>query len=168
MAILHRKEEKIQVVLGRLPKKYTHEEFVEMFIKLYSKDWGKIKSAYIKQNQDKEPGTVVNMPKPDLYLKQVLESYLASKAAEPVVEETKIEEVVAEEPVAKKTKVVAKKKVDTEIPAKEVKVKATPKKKVAADVEPTKVIKAKVAPKKKVAEEKAVTAKTKKAKTTEI
>ena len=48
MAILHHKEEKIQVVLGRLPKKYTHEQFVEMFIKLYSKDWGKIKAAYIK------------------------------------------------------------------------------------------------------------------------
>ena len=54
MAVLHKKEEKIQAVLGRLPKKYTHEQFVEMFIKLYSKDWGKIKSAFIKQNQDKE------------------------------------------------------------------------------------------------------------------
>lgn len=76
MAVLHRKEEKIQAVLGRLSKKYTEDEFVAMFIKLYSKDWGKIKAAYIKQSQDKEPGTIVNMPKPELYLKQLLEIYL--------------------------------------------------------------------------------------------
>lgn len=84
MAVLNRKEEKLQVVLGRLPKKYTDEEFVSMFIKLYSKDWGKIKSTYIKQSQDKEPGTVINMPKPELYLKQILHSFL-QKQAEPVV-----------------------------------------------------------------------------------
>jgi hypothetical protein len=87
MAVLHKKEEKIQAVLGRLPKKYTQEEFVALFIKLYSKDWGKIKSAYIKQAQDKEPGTVINMPKPDLYLKQVLEIYLKQNAIVEPVEE---------------------------------------------------------------------------------
>lgn len=80
MAVLHRKEEKIQAVLGRLPKKYTSDDFVAMFIKLYSKDWGKIKSAYIKASQDREPGTVIHMPKPDLYLKQVLEIFLTQRA----------------------------------------------------------------------------------------
>ncbi|WP_293298277.1 hypothetical protein [Pedobacter sp. UBA4863] len=135
MAILHRKEEKIQVVLGRLPKKYTHEEFVEMFIKLYSKEWGKIKSAYIKQNQDKEPGTVVNMPKPDLYLKQVLESYLSTK---PVLQEPIKEEIT--------TTTTAKKKAETKVePAKETKIKAAPKKKATEE----KVAKQKVAKKEK-------------------
>lgn len=81
MAILNRKEDKIQAVLDRLPKEYTHEQFVEMFIKLFSKDWGKIKAAYIKQSQDKEPGTVINMPNPKSYLQQVLNAYL-SKAKE--------------------------------------------------------------------------------------
>jgi hypothetical protein len=112
MAVLHRKEEKIQVVLGRLPKKYTDEQFVEMFIKLYSKDWGKIKSAYIKQSQDKEPGTVINMPKPDLYLKQVLTSFLQQNTTATV--ET-APEIVDAEPsivVAKKPKAPAKKKVE--------------------------------------------------------
>ncbi|GAB1463281.1 hypothetical protein [Pedobacter sp.] len=135
MAILHRKEEKIQVVLGRLPKKYTHEEFVEMFIKLYSKEWGKIKSAYIKQNQDKEPGTVVNMPKPDLYLKQVLESYLSTK---PVPQEPIKEEIA--------TKTTTKNKAETKLePAKETKIKAAPKKKPTEE----KVAKPKVAKKEK-------------------
>jgi hypothetical protein len=111
MAVLHRKEEKIQVVLGRLPKKYTDEQFVEMFIKLYSKDWGKIKSAYIKQSQDKEPGTVINMPKPDLYLKQVLTSFLQQNATATV--ET-APEIVAEPSVVvtKKPKAPAKKKIE--------------------------------------------------------
>ncbi|MBB5634841.1 chloramphenicol O-acetyltransferase [Pedobacter cryoconitis] len=79
MAVLHRKEEKIEVVLSKLPKDYTDEQFVETFIQLYSKDWGKIKANYIKQSQDKEPGTIINMPKPDLYLKSVLKTYLENK-----------------------------------------------------------------------------------------
>lgn len=159
MAILHRKEEKLQVVLGRLPKKYTHEEFVEMFIKLYSKDWGKIKSAYIKQSQDKEPGTVVNMPKPDLYLKQVLETYLSNKPAEVVKEEPvkitkttvkKKAEEVTEEKAVKKTKAKAeapkissKKKAVEEQPepAEEVKKKAPAKKKTEAETAPTAKVK---------------------------
>nr|WP_068893056.1 hypothetical protein [Pedobacter panaciterrae] len=76
MAVLHRKEEKIEAVLSELPKDYTEKDFVDMFIKLYSKDWGKIKANYIKQNQDKEPGTVVKMPKPELYLKHLLTTFL--------------------------------------------------------------------------------------------
>ncbi|MCX2450024.1 hypothetical protein OQX61_01960 [Pedobacter sp. PLR] len=76
MAVLHRKEEKIEVVLSKLPKEYTDKEFVDMFVQLYSKDWGKIKANYIKHSQDKEPGTVIIMPKPELYLKSILETYL--------------------------------------------------------------------------------------------
>jgi chloramphenicol O-acetyltransferase len=76
MAVLHRKEEKIEVVLSKLPKDYTDKQFVELFIQLYSKDWGKIKANYLKQSQDKEPGTVITMPKPELYLKSILTTYL--------------------------------------------------------------------------------------------
>ncbi len=150
MAVLHKKEEKIQAVLGRLPKTYTHDEFVAMFIKLYSKDWGKIKSAYIKQSQDREPGTVINMPKPELYLKQVLAGYLAQKhVAEPVVvvEETKVE---AKKTPVKKEKVVAKEKVET--PDEVVAVKkprvASKKKEAAADTDTPPVKKTKAAVKK--------------------
>jgi len=169
MAILHRKEEKIQVVLGRLPKQYTQEEFVEMFIKLYSKDWGKIKAAYIKQNQDKEPGTVVNMPKPDLYLKQVLDTYLNAKPNEAPAEETKVAKDVSEETPVKSKKVAPKKKTEEEpIEAGTVakKTKAAPKKKAETEASVTEA-KVKVVAKKKVAEEKAAPAKTKKEKATE-
>lgn len=76
MAVLHRKEEKIEVVLSKLPKDYDDKQFVDMFIQLYSKDWGKIKANYIKQSQDKEPGTVITMPKPEIYLKNILKAYL--------------------------------------------------------------------------------------------
>lgn len=78
MAVLHRKEEKIEAVLSKLPKEYTDKQFVDTFIQLYSKDWGKIKANYIKQSQDKEPGTVINMPKPDLYVLSILKNYLAN------------------------------------------------------------------------------------------
>lgn len=132
MAVLHHKEEKIQAVLGRLPKKYSPDDFVAMFIKLYSKDWGKIKSAYIKASQDKEPGTVIHMPKPDLYLKQILETFLVQKPStvieipkeaepKPVVvklptqhattakSKASVKEVEIEAPVAKIAKPVTKK-----------------------------------------------------------
>jgi len=78
MAVLHNKEQKIEDVLSQLPKKYSDKQFVEKFIQLYSKDWGKIKANYIKQSQDKEPGTIITMPKPELYLKSILETYLSN------------------------------------------------------------------------------------------
>lgn len=143
MAILHNKEFKIATVLEKLPKKYNDEQFVEKFIKLYSKEWGKIKSAYIKQSQDKEPGTVINMPKPELYLKQLLKNYLnredvkeVQEVSAPVVETAKPEALAVKKPkvegeVAKKTivkkAVAAKPKkeviaIDETIPATEKKV----------------------------------------------
>ncbi len=130
MAILHKKEEKIQAVLGRLSKKYTQEEFVAMFIKLYSKDWGKIKSAYNKQAQDKEPGTVINMPKPDLYLKQLLDIFLKQRAViepvkavpkkevEPKNESVPNDVVKDEKTVVKKEKVTVKKDSTEVVPSK--------------------------------------------------
>lgn len=135
MAVLHRKEEKIQAVLGRLSKKYSPDDFVAMFIKLYSKEWGKIKSAYIKASQDKEPGTVIHMPKPDLYLKQVLEIFLSQKSS--VTVETPKEEVAPKEEI----KVVAK----------TIKSKAAVKKvKVAEPVEVAEPVKKRAVTKKKV------------------
>lgn len=140
MAVLHRKEEKIQAVLGRLPKKYTDEQFVDMFIRLYSKDWGKIKSAYIKQSQDKEPGTIINMPKPEVYLKQVLANYLQQNDTSKAVD-TK-EETVAQAPATeeKKAKTPAKKKevVVEEAPAEEKKKKAPVQKKAETTEAPAK------------------------------
>lgn len=154
MAVLHKKEEKIQAVLGRLPKKYTDEQFVEMFIRLYSKDWGKIKSAYIKQSQDKEPGTIINMPKPEVYLRQILANYLQQDHAPKVVEVK--EEPVVEAPVTevKKAKAPAKKKeaVAEEVPAEVKKAKAPAKKKAETIEEPTVEVKKTKAPAKKKAE----------------
>ena len=131
MAVLHRKEEKIQAVLGRLPKKYSPDDFVAMFIKLYSKEWGKIKSAYIKASQDKEPGTVIHMPKPELYLKQVLEIFLTQKPSTNV--ETPKEEVAPEEKAETIVKTLkSKAAVKTASAVKKVKVAEPVKKKVAS------------------------------------
>ena len=118
MAVLHNKEHKIATVLEKLPKKYTDEQFVEKFISLYSKEWGKIKSAYIKQSQDKEPGTIINMPKPDLYLMQLLKNFIQqenaiAKPAEVKVDE-KVEEKVEEEVIKVPVKTPIKKKVLSE------------------------------------------------------
>ncbi|MBB6239982.1 hypothetical protein HDC90_004644 [Pedobacter sp. AK013] len=153
MAVLHKKEEKIQAVLGRLPKKYTDEQFVEMFIRLYSKDWGKIKSAYIKQSQDKEPGTIINMPKPEVYLRQILANYLqqnhntAVEVKEEAIIEAPVTEIKAAKTPAKKKEAMAE-----TAPAEVKKPKAPVKKKVEA-IEETPVVekKAKAAVKKPAA-----------------
>jgi hypothetical protein len=79
MAVLHRKEEKIEAVLNKLSDNYSDKEFVDMFIQLYSKDWGKIKANYIKQSQDKVEGTVVKMPKPEVYIIDMLKIFLSKK-----------------------------------------------------------------------------------------
>lgn len=152
MAVLHKKEEKIQAVLGRLPKKYTDEQFVEMFIRLYSKDWGKIKSAYIKQSQDKEQGSIINMPKPEIYLKQVLANYLQNAAA-PKATEVKNEDVKEAVAEVKKTKTSVKNKAETVEEIDEPKkVKTSAKKKVEAEQVPATEVKEKKAPAKKKAE----------------
>lgn len=175
MAVLHKKEEKIQATLGRLPKKYSHEQFVEMFIKLYSKDWGKIKSAYIKQSQDREPGSVINMPKPEIYLKQVLTNYLqqadvpkiAEAVKETVIEEK--EEVVEVKKVkapAKKKAVIAEEVQAVEAPKAETKKAKAPTKKKAEPAEETvaEVKKAKAPAKKKAVVETEETVEVKKPK----
>ncbi len=172
MAVLHRKEEKIQAVLGRLPKKYSPDDFVAMFIKLYSKDWGKIKSAYIKASQDKQPGTVIHMPKPELYLKQVLEIFLSQPtftktdvpkeeiiAATPVIaKEVKIKAPVKktekEEPLVVVKKAAAKKVVIAEDVVAVKKQKATP----TAEKPVTKSVKAKAPAKKSITDEEPVVA----------
>lgn len=122
MAVLHKKEEKIQAVLGRLPKKYTDEAFVSQFIQLYPRDWGKIKAAYIKQSQDREEGAIIHMPKPDLYLKQILTSFIQKNNTTVILEEvivktaateSKIEaQIETAEPI-KKPKAAVKKKIVT-------------------------------------------------------
>lgn len=114
MAVLHKKEEKIQAVIGRLPKTYTEDEFVAQFIKLYGRDWGKIKAAYIKQNQDREPDAVIHMPKPELYLKQLLSVFLQKTSTNKTVEvkPEKSEEITKKEEIAaapKKSKTIKKK-----------------------------------------------------------
>ena len=173
MAVLHKKEEKIQAVLGRLPKKYTDEQFVEMFIRLYSKDWGKIKSAYIKQSQDKEQGSIINMPKPEIYLKQVLANYLQNadtpKAAKVEEEAVKTPEIELDKPKAaskkevttkaeaaepKKVKAPVKKNADTgETAAAEIKKPKVPaKKKAESGEEPILAVKKVRTPAKKKSE----------------
>lgn len=141
MAVLHNKEHKIATVIESLPKKYSDDQFVEQFIKLYSKEWGKIKSAYIKQSQDKEPGAVINMPKPDLYLKQLLKNFLQQEQPTKTAEG---ESPKIEKPLAKTIEEAGHElKTDEDASLK------TPKKEKEAVEKPKKVTAVKVAKEKK-------------------
>ncbi|WP_457271127.1 hypothetical protein [Pedobacter sp. UYEF25] len=143
MAILHNKEFKIASVIEKLPKKYSEDQFVEQFIKLFSKEWGKIKSAYIKQSQDKEKGSIINMPKPDLYLKQLLKNYLRRDEEKTIapkdVELVKVEEQKADLPQKVVPKVISEEKENAETPKKQKTILEKPKK--AATEKKSKVVK---------------------------
>ena len=158
MAVLHKKEEKLQAVLGRLPKKYTDAEFVAMFIKLFSKDWGKIKAAYIKQSQDKELGTVIHMPKPELYLKQILTTFLTQKPTPAPADLAAVKETASVVEVDPTAAVAVKKpatKTGKTAPAKTTNEEAEPLKKPAAKKKATKLDELAVDPPVKVPTKKA-------------
>jgi hypothetical protein len=72
MAVLLKKDEKIENTLSKLPEKYSFIEFKEKFIELYEKDWKKIEKAYNDHIRDSKEEKKIPMPKPEQYLKNAL------------------------------------------------------------------------------------------------
>ncbi|WP_283636667.1 hypothetical protein [Aquaticitalea lipolytica] len=72
MAVLLKKNEKIENTVSKLSDKYTFTEFKEKFIELYEKDWKKIEKAYNDHVRNTKEGKKNPMPKPEQYLKNAL------------------------------------------------------------------------------------------------
>ncbi len=72
MAVLLKKDEKIENTVGKLSEKYTFIEFKNKFIELYEKDWKRIEKAYNDHVRNTKKGKKIPMPKPEQYLKNAL------------------------------------------------------------------------------------------------
>lgn len=67
MTVILKKDEKVKTVIEKLNPNYTIEEFIEMFQKLYPKDWNKLELNYNKTIKNTKPGKIIPMPKPEQY-----------------------------------------------------------------------------------------------------
>ena len=79
MALVLKKEEKIQHIIDTFENKYTKDEFVKKFEELYSKDWNKIVKNYQEHEQKTKEGKAHPMPEPKQYVINMLNVWLKKK-----------------------------------------------------------------------------------------
>ncbi len=72
MAVLLKKDEKIENTISKLPEKYSFNEFKDKFIELYEKDWRRIEKVYNDHVRKTKVGKKIPMPKPEQYLRNAL------------------------------------------------------------------------------------------------
>lgn len=76
MAVILKKDEKIQSVVEALPTGYTPDEFIERFIEEHPKDWVRIQKNYRDHERRTKPGKSHPMPEPRKYLLNALNVWL--------------------------------------------------------------------------------------------
>ncbi|MEM0674355.1 hypothetical protein AAHA48_14415 [Dickeya oryzae] len=76
MAVISKKEEKIQSTYDSLQPNFTFEQFLEAFKSLYPKDWVKLEKEYAKHERRTKPGKSHPMPHPEQYMRNALNTYL--------------------------------------------------------------------------------------------
>tara|TARA_R110002072_G_C7857210_1_gene526148 strand:+ start:746 stop:985 length:240 start_codon:yes stop_codon:yes gene_type:complete len=72
MAVLLKKDEKIENTISKLSEKYSFNEFKDKFIELYEKDWRRIEKAYNDHVRKTKEGKKIPMPEPEQYLRNAL------------------------------------------------------------------------------------------------
>lgn len=72
MAVLLKKDEKIENTISKLSEKYSFNEFKEKFIELYEKDWRRIEKTYNDHVRKTKEGKKIPMPEPEQYLRNAL------------------------------------------------------------------------------------------------
>lgn len=76
MAVILKKDEKIQSVVEALSADYTQDEFIDRFIEMHPKDWERIQKNYRDHERRTKPGKSHPMPEPKQYLLNVLNVWL--------------------------------------------------------------------------------------------
>ena len=79
MAVILKKEEKIEATINDLQEGFSPDEFVEKFKELYPSDWFKIEKSYHKHERDTKSGKYHPMPNPNQYLKNALNVWSKGK-----------------------------------------------------------------------------------------
>ena len=64
MAVITKKDEKIENVVGELNEGYLFDDFINKFQELYPKDWSKIEREHAKHERKTKPEKSHPMPEP--------------------------------------------------------------------------------------------------------
>ena len=79
MALVLKKEEKIQHIIDIFENKYTKDEFVDKFEELYPKDWSKIVKNHQEHERKTKEGKTHPMPEPKQYVINMLNVWLKKR-----------------------------------------------------------------------------------------
>lgn len=71
MAVVAKKEEKVEKIFELLGYECTLEEFTDKFKELYAKEWQKIVNAFEEHEKKDKKHKGHPMPHPDLYMKNM-------------------------------------------------------------------------------------------------
>ena len=76
MALVMKKEEKLQNIVESMKDGYTKDEFVHKFEETYPKDWKKILNSYKEHERKTKEGKTHPMPEPKQYVLNMLNVWL--------------------------------------------------------------------------------------------
>jgi hypothetical protein len=79
MAVIIKKNEKIEKVIAELESNFTIDNFISKFKELYNKDWLKLEKTYAEHVNNTKSGKIQPMPNPEQYLKNALHVWQQSK-----------------------------------------------------------------------------------------
>lgn len=79
MALVLKKEEKLENTINMLDNNYTKDEFVEKFEESYPKDWNKIVNNYQEHERKTKEGKTHPMPEPKQYVINMLNVWLKKR-----------------------------------------------------------------------------------------
>ena len=82
MAVITKKDEKVESVVNSLSKGFSQNDFIEKFKEMYEKDWKKINANYNKHVRKSKPGKSIPMPKPNQYLINALKVWSKKNSIE--------------------------------------------------------------------------------------
>jgi len=76
MALVTKKEDKLQSIIESFENGYTKDEFVNRFEETYPKDWKKIVRSYKEHEKKTKEGKTHPMPEPKQYVVNMLNVWL--------------------------------------------------------------------------------------------
>ncbi|MGR5149486.1 hypothetical protein ACQKP8_23440 [Photobacterium alginatilyticum] len=68
MAVITKKNEKVEHVVSLLGDNFSNEEFIAKFCEEYPNDWTKAEREYLKHERKTKPGKSHPCPRPEQYL----------------------------------------------------------------------------------------------------
>lgn len=79
MAVIIKKNEKIEKVIAELESNFTIDIFILKFKELYTNDWLKLEKTYAEHLDNNKKGKIQPMPNPEQYLKNALHVWKKSR-----------------------------------------------------------------------------------------